>query len=59
MAKVSDMSDPSESEKENQLPDNLPQSLIEDLDKIKEIGKNSKSSSQKFFTDVVNKLVLR
>lgn len=44
------------------LPDNLPPDLTHVINKLKEEGNNSKltsQSSQKFFTDSVNKLLLR
>ncbi|XP_068251081.1 ubinuclein-1 isoform X3 [Palaemon carinicauda] len=40
------------------LPNNLPPDLIQLLDKLKEEGHACKLSSQKFFTDDVNKLLL-
>ncbi|KAK3872090.1 hypothetical protein Pcinc_022811 [Petrolisthes cinctipes] len=43
------------------LPDNLPSDLTQVINKLKEEGNNSKltsQSSQKFFTDSVNKLLL-
>ncbi|XP_066981872.1 ubinuclein-1 isoform X1 [Macrobrachium rosenbergii] len=40
------------------LPNNLPPDLIQLLNKLKEEGHACKGSSQKFFTDAVNKLLL-
>ncbi|XP_050716056.1 ubinuclein-1-like isoform X2 [Eriocheir sinensis] len=40
------------------LPDNLPTDLTQVISRLKEEGRTRKGSSQKFFTDSVNKLLL-
>ncbi|XP_071534378.1 uncharacterized protein yem isoform X2 [Panulirus ornatus] len=48
----------SENENDLPLPDNLPPDLIQVINRLKEEGHSSKGSSQKFFTDSVNRLLL-
>ncbi|KAB7500728.1 Ubinuclein-1 [Armadillidium nasatum] len=47
-----------DNERESILPSDLPQDIVAVIDKLKEVGKNTKASSQKFFTDAVNKMLL-
>ncbi|XP_069983113.1 ubinuclein-1 isoform X4 [Penaeus vannamei] len=48
----------SDSEDNIRLPDNLPTDLLQVINRLKEEGHTCKGSSQKFFTDAVNKLLL-
>ncbi|XP_042870838.1 ubinuclein-1-like isoform X3 [Penaeus japonicus] len=48
----------SDSEDNIRLPDNLPTDLLQVINRLKEEGHSCKGSSQKFFTDAVNKLLL-
>ncbi|XP_069945374.1 ubinuclein-1 isoform X3 [Cherax quadricarinatus] len=48
----------SDNENNIPLPENLPPDLTQVINKLKEEGRSSKGSSQKFFTDSVNKLLL-
>ncbi|XP_063610110.1 ubinuclein-2-like isoform X2 [Penaeus indicus] len=48
----------SDSEDNIRLPDNLPTDLLQVINRLKDEGHTCKGSSQKFFTDAVNKLLL-